>query len=234
MSTIEENTKDSVDAAVKEPGAPEKESEKIEPGLAQGSIIVSFVIGLAIALIIGWIVFPALLYSEKEQPFDFSHEVHNDLVDGCESCHYFRDDGTFAGVPKLWLCRDCHEEVQGGTADEETFVYEYVWNDREVPWRIYSKQPDCVFFSHAAHVVKAEMDCETCHGPIGESDSLKPYEENVITGYSRDIWGKSISGLNKKHIWESMKMDDCADCHKEAGMESSVQTKKDACFVCHK
>ena len=35
---------------------------------------------------------------------------------------------------------------------------------------------------------------------IGESESLKIYEENRITGYSRDIWGKSIGGF-KKNTW---------------------------------
>ena len=79
---------------------------------------------------------------------------------------------------------------------------------------IYSRQPDCVFFSHAAHVKGAEMDCVTCHGHIGESESLKVYEENRITGYSRDIWGKSIGGF-KKNTWDRMKMDDCAECHRE-------------------
>ena len=41
----------------------------------------------------------------------------------------------------------------------------------------------------------AELKCEDCHGPHGASDTLRPYEENRISGYSRDIWGGSISGL---------------------------------------
>lgn len=79
------------------------------------------------------------------------------------------------------------------------------------------------------------MDCVTCHGHIGESESARPYEYNRITGYSRDIWGKNIAGI-KKNSWDRMKMDDCAQCHKEAGIihTSSVQTNRDACFVCHK
>lgn len=234
MSTKEDKTKDSLEAEVHESAVPVQDEEKNDPGLFQGTMIVSFVIGLAVSLLIGWVVFPALLYSEKKQPFDFNHALHNELVDnGCESCHFFREDGTYAGVPKLEQCIDCHEDVQGDTEDERIFVEEYVWKNREVPWLIYSKQPVCVFFSHAAHVITAGMDCVTCHGHIGTSTSLKPYEENRITGYSRDIWGKNIAGI-KKNSWDRMKMDDCAECHKKAGMESSVQTKRDACFVCHK
>ncbi len=200
-----------------------------------GGIFLFFIIGLVVSLVIGWVVFPKILYSEKKQPFDFDHALHNEVVDeGCESCHFFREDGTYAGVPKLAQCVDCHEEVQGDTEDEAIFVNEYVAKNREVPWLIYSKQPNCVFFSHVAHVKTAGMDCATCHGDIGESKSLKVYEKNIITGYSRDIWGKNMIGL-KKNTYDRMKMDDCAECHvKEGVKQSSVQTKKGACFVCHK
>jgi hypothetical protein len=91
-----------------------------------------------------------------------------------------------------------------------------------------------VFFSHAAHINGAELDCITCHGDIGNSQSLKPYEANRITGYSRDIWGHNIAGI-KRNTWDRMKMDDCAECHAKSGVHaSSVQTGRDACFVCHK
>ncbi len=206
-----------------------------EKNEAIGFGIIFFIIGIAASLIFGWIVFPKLLYSQKKQPVDFNHKLHMEFVDdGCESCHFFREDGSYSGVPKLAQCIDCHEEVQGEDPEEERFVEEYVAKGKEVPWLIYSKQPDCVFFSHAAHVKKGGMECKTCHGPIGESTTLRVYEENRVTGLSRDIWGKNISGLNK-NTWDSMKMGDCADCHmEETGRKSSVQTEKDGCLVCHK
>lgn len=200
-----------------------------------GPIILFFIIGLVASLVVGWIIFPKLLYSQKKQPIDFNHVIHNEMADeGCESCHFFRKDGSFSGVPKLELCIDCHVEVQGENPEEIRFVEEYVAKGKEVPWLIYSKQPNCVFFSHAAHVKGAEIECTVCHGAIGESEHSKVYEENRLTGYSRDIWGKNIAGL-KKNSWDRMKMDDCAECHKEAtNKKTSVQTGKDACFVCHK
>ena len=187
-----------------------------------------FITGFVASLAAGWFVFPELLYSKKEQPFNFNHSIHMDLVEeGCESCHFFREDGSYSGLQKLESCVECHEEVQGDTEDEEIFVTEYVEKGIEVPWLVYSKQPVCVYFSHAAHVKAAEMECAECHGPVGESESLKTYEENRITGYSRDIWGKNISGM-KTNSWDRMKMDDCAACHLE------TMGSKGACFQCHK
>jgi hypothetical protein len=214
----------------------QKDSEHGEKGDgAGGPIILFFILGLVASLLVGWVAFPKLLYSQKRQPIDFNHALHNGLVDnGCESCHFFREDGSFSGVPKLAQCIACHEEANSEDPEEIRFVEEYVQKEREVPWLVYSRQPDCVFFSHAAHVKLAQMECTTCHGPIGESESLKIYEENRITGYSRDIWGQNMAGL-KRNTWDRMKMDDCAECHAESHMKAgSVQTQKDGCFVCHK
>ncbi len=228
-------------------------------------VILFLILGIVAGMIVGWVIYPKLLYSKQEQPIDFNHVLHAELVDdGCESCHFFRTDGTFSGVPKLEQCMDCHEEQQGESASEAKFVEEYVSKGIEVPWLIYSRQPDSVFFSHAAHIKIGKMECVTCHGPIDQSEHLRPYEENRLTGYSRDIWGKNIAGL-KKNPWDRMKMDDCANCHatqtdlgKDAkvepslrrlftnavgivfpnsvrtGRKSSVQTDREACFVCHK
>jgi hypothetical protein len=200
-----------------------------------GPITLFFVLGLVASLVLGWVIFPQLLYSQKEQPVQFNHALHNELVDeGCESCHFFREDGTYSGVPKLAQCIDCHEEVQGESEEEAKFVNEYVLKEREVPWLVYSRQPDCVFFSHVAHVKLGQMECVTCHGPIGESESLKPYEANRISGYSRDIWGKNIAGI-KFNPWDRMKMDDCSECHVRNNVnQGSVQTLRGGCFVCHK
>lgn len=214
---------------------PEGKESKKESG---GFPILFFIIGFAITLVIGWVIFPHLLYSRNKQPIDYNHKLHLEFVDNeCESCHFFREDGTFSGIPKLEQCVECHYEVQGGEPEEMKFIEEYVQKEKEVPWLIYSRQPDCVFFSHAAHVKLAEMECKTCHGPIGESTSSRVFEKNWITGYSRDIWGKSIENMLglKKNTWDRMKMDDCAECHKkETNRASSVQTKKEGCFVCHK
>ena len=236
MSTEDKANEVSAQAQDQDPITHPTDLQLTEPGKgAGGPIILFFILGLVASLVLGWVIFPQLLYSEKAQPIQFNHLLHNEMVDeGCESCHYFREDGTYSGVPKLDQCIDCHEEVQGESAEEEKFVTEYVQKGREVPWLVYSRQPDCVFFSHVAHVKMGQMDCVTCHGPVGESESLKPYEANRISGYSRDIWGANIAGI-KFNSWDRMKMDDCSECHvRENVNQGSVQTHRGGCFVCHK
>ena len=235
MSTEDKAKEVSAEAQDQESKTPPTDPEHIEPGQgAGGPITLFFILGLVASLVLGWVIFPQFLYSQKEQPVQFNHVLHNELVeDGCESCHFFREDGTYSGVPKLAQCIDCHEEVNGESPEEEKFVNEYVLKGREVPWLVYSRQPDCVFFSHVAHVKMGQMDCVTCHGHIGESESLKPYEENRISGYSRDIWGKNIAGI-KFNSWDRMKMDDCSECHVRNNVnQGSVQTLRGGCFVCH-
>jgi hypothetical protein len=235
MSTEDKANEVSQGARDQFPATPptDPEAQKNDSG-AGGTITLFFIIGLVASLVLGWVIFPQLLYSKKKQPVDFNHALHNELVEeSCESCHFFREDGTYHGVPTLAQCIDCHEEVNGEDPEEEKFVTQYVAKGREVPWLVYARQPDCVFFSHIAHVKMGQMDCVTCHGHIGESESLKVYEANRITGYSRDIWGKNIAGI-KWNSWDRMKMDDCADCHKKNNVNlGSVQTGRGGCFVCH-
>ncbi len=71
--------------------------------------VLPFFLGFLLACIVGWAVFPPLLYTDVEQPVRFSHKVH---VEGqemeCDSCHFFRDDGSYAGFPTNEQCAECH------------------------------------------------------------------------------------------------------------------------------
>ncbi len=201
-----------------------------------------FLAGLTGAMFTGWVVFPMLLYSEQPQPMEFNHALHMnpEIVDGIEGdsetekclyCHNFREDGTFAGIPRLASCMECHDDPEfpfGETEAEKAFLVNYVAKGKEVPWRVYYRQPDNVYFSHIAHVKMGEIDCEVCHGNHGLTEKLPVYKENRLTGYSINIWGRNIAGW-KLNSWDRMKMDDCAECHKESGEEQN-----NACAVCHK
>jgi hypothetical protein len=171
-----------------------------------------FVAGLALSAALGWLAFPRLLFARAEQPLRFSHRTHAATGYSCADCHPIGEDGRFAGIPRVESCAPCHAEPQGSSADERRLVEEYVKPGREVPWLVYSRQPENVRFPHAGHVKQGGIACERCHGAHGESDALPAHEANRITGYSRGL----------------AKMSDCEGCHAEHFAERT------ACLACHK
>jgi hypothetical protein len=71
--------------------------------------VLPFIIGFLATCVLGWAVIPGLFFEDVEQPFKFSHAIHvEDQGMDCESCHYFREDGSFAGFPTNEGCMDCH------------------------------------------------------------------------------------------------------------------------------
>jgi len=174
-----------------------------------------FLAGAVAALGAGWMGLPYAIYARRAQPVDFSHKVH--VEQGglkCNDCHELRSDGSFAGIPRLEKCAGCHAAPMGATAAEKQFIDRYVAPQREVPWAVYARQPENVYFPHASHLKLAGLSCETCHGDHGRTNTLRPYQEDRISGYPRDIW-------------RGMKMDTCLECHRQG-------SRKNSCLECHK
>ncbi len=190
--------------------------------------LLTFGAGFAATLAFGWLAFPHALYRKLDQPLQFSHRLHTGDKVGlaCDECHALAADGRFSGIPRVEKCAACHAEPQGKTADEQRLVAEYVKPGREVAWRVYARQPQNVHFPHAPHLRLADLKCERCHGPHGGTDSLRPFEPNRVSGYSRDVWGRSMTRLARAG-WEGMKMDDCSRCHRQRAV-------KESCLTCHK
>jgi hypothetical protein len=188
----------------------------------------AFLLGLGAAMILGWFGLPAILYESIEQPLQFSHALHtgDDVCMDCESCHGFDAEGHFTGTPSVEVCAGCHDECLGESEDEKTLVAHYIVPSLQIPWLVYARQPDNVHFPHAQHVRLAELPCERCHGPHDQTEKLRPFERNLLSGYSRDIWGRNISGISTEQ-WDGMKMGDCSHCHREQGVVES-------CLDCHK
>jgi hypothetical protein len=100
---------------------------------------------------------------------------------------------------------------------------------------VYARQPESVWFSHTSHIRIAKLPCERCHGDQASSDQPRPYQEDRISGYSRDIWGYKGANHSRRvgaskdefMVVPGMKMDDCIDCHRQEGLEHS-------CLDCHK
>ncbi|MDR2825636.1 MAG: cytochrome C [Deltaproteobacteria bacterium] len=187
-----------------------------------------FVLGLTIALIICWWLFPSFMYVQKEQPVGFTHVSHISNQD-CASCHFLRPDGSFSSIPSTEQCASCHTDMQGTSEAEAEYIEKYVSAKQEVPWLLHQKQPEHVYFSHAAHTLTSCRQlgcheeytdtftlCSTCHQETSTLES-EPYLVNRITGYSKDI----------------MKMQDCKSCHAAPG-HLEMTTASIACYTCHK
>lgn len=190
----------------------------------------AFVVGLVVALILGWWVLPGLMKVEKKQPIAFNHVLHvQEQGMDCEQCHFLRDDGTFSGLPTTASCAECHSEVMGSNPEEARFVNDYVQTGREIKgeWLVYQKQPDNVFFSHAAHSLErcgacheykstTEL-CSQCHLDVSSMTTPPVYKENRLSGYSQ----------NTMLMWT------CERCHANPDHRGATNASN-ACFVCHK
>ncbi len=210
----------------------EKTNAKTEAKCSCLSGLGPFIVGLVVALILGWWVLPGLMLVEAKQPIAFNHVAH---IDGagmeCSQCHYVREDGTFHGRPTTADCAECHADAMSDNPEDIRFVNEYVKTGKEIrdEWLIYQKQPDNVFFSHAAHSVERCGTCHTeyeedptllcnqCHLDMAKTTTPPVYKENRLSGYSKD----------------TMIMWTCENCHAQPTHLSSANTSN-ACFVCHK
>jgi len=193
--------------------------------MSRTSVVFGF--GLAVALFAGWIAFPKALYVKQQQPIEFLHKTHAEKsgITDCAQCHAFLEDGEFAGLPSNDTCAGCHSDRIGTSPSEAKLVDRYIKPGQETPWLVYSRQPANVWFSHAVHLKSAGLSCGDCHGDYGESDQVRTYEVNRISGYSRDIWGHSMSRLGRA-AGDGMKMSDCEDCHRRHKVEVG-------CLGCH-
>lgn len=210
----------------------EKRAHNADTG-GQCSVLGGFLpfgLGLVLSLLVGWWLSPKLLFSEQSQPVAFNHKIHKEEAGmTCSDCHYFREDGSYSGIPTTKECADCHEFPVGSTAKEREYVNEYVKKGQEPDWKVYQMQPDNVFFSHAAHSLENCGKCHTdwtekelcstsgCHPDIGDSETPPKYSENRITGYSAS----------------TMKMWACEYCHAMPD-HRAYNANNNACFTCHK
>lgn len=187
-----------------------------------------FFFGVVGMLLFGWAVFPLLIYKSVDQPVQFSHRTHtgDNVALECEDCHNYDAEGRFCGVPPTAKCAECHTRQQGISKEETRFIAMYMTTGKEIPWIIYSRQPRNVYFSHAAHVKLAGLECRACHFGQGSSERLRPARFSRISGYGIDVFGKTLFNIPSTPS-TGMRMDDCVSCHHDRGVVES-------CIGCHK
>jgi hypothetical protein len=116
-----------------------------------------------------------LLASRKieapEQPIAFSHRVHagaNQIA--CVYCHTGVSASTFAGVPSVSTCYECHRLVKLKNAEIAKVMQH--WDARQpIEWVRVHDLPDYVYFSHKRHV-RAGVGCQNCHGEVQQMERV--------------------------------------------------------------
>lgn len=138
---------------------------------------------------------------EPVQPIHYSHRIHagENAID-CKYCHSSARVSKHSGIPSLNICMNCHksiyqvaDETQQKGLDEYGVdynkeikkLYKAVgWNDAEqkytgktepVKWVRIHNLPDFAYFNHSQHVSVAEIQCQTCHGPVEEMEVMYQY-----------------------------------------------------------
>ncbi len=99
------------------------------------------------------------------QPVQFSHQHHAQTVGiDCRYCHTAVETSSFAGIPPMKTCMNCHTQIWANSPYLEP-VRAAFRDDKPIRWVRVHNLPDFVYFNHAIHVKKG-MGCETCHGRV--------------------------------------------------------------------
>ena len=105
------------------------------------------------------------------QPLAFSHKAHSAAGVKCLDCHTIRPPGDTAGLPSEAVCMGCHVSVKKESAEIEKLAA-FAAQKKLIPWvRVY-RLPRTIYFSHEIHHKKSKVECEVCHGPVADRDSL--------------------------------------------------------------
>lgn len=107
------------------------------------------------------------------QPIPFSHKLHAGYYEiDCKYCHTGAARGKSAGIPSANICMNCHNTIRN-TAPNIQKIYKAIENDEPIQWVRVHNLPDLSYFNHSQHVTVAGIECETCHGEIGEMEVVQ-------------------------------------------------------------
>jgi hypothetical protein len=125
-----------------------------------------------------------------DQPVPYSHRLHaGDLGIDCRYCHYTVERSSFAAIPPVAVCMNCHEQIMEDSPRLAPIRESWVTGEA-VEWTRVHLLPDFAFFNHSAHV-GVGVGCVDCHGRVDQMP--------VVTQR------------------EPLSMSWCLDCHRDPG-----------------
>ena len=176
---------------------------------------------------------------EPKQPIAFSHKLHAGAYEiDCKYCHTGVLKGKSATIPSVNICMNCHRSVKTespliqkiwAAADWQPETLSFGPNQKPIEWVRIHNLPDLAYFNHAQHVNVANIECQTCHGPIEEMEVVKQYSlltmgwcidchrKTDVNSKGNDYYNKLVE-LHSASNKEPMKVEDiggleCAKCH---------------------
>jgi hypothetical protein len=141
-----------------------------------------------------------------QPPIPFNHQQHLAAGLTCAVCHVHADTQTFAGIPRVTDCLECHSAVGAQTpllAEIEPQLKQVAERGEEIPWKKVYRVPGHTYFSHQRHVSLAKLDCAACHGDLSKVTS--PVVRQAIP----------------------VKMERCLECHRQRNVTTD-------CLTCHR
>jgi hypothetical protein len=129
--------------------------------------------------IIGFILLRAFGKPEAPlQPVAFDHWQHVTKEEGpqldCSFCHEHADSSPHATIANVSTCMICHDSIKTESHEVQKLA-RFARNNSQPPWvRVYWFETTAdAYFTHKPHV-RAGIDCETCHGQVGQMGQVRP------------------------------------------------------------
>jgi hypothetical protein len=148
------------------------------------------------------------------QPIQYSHAVHAGALQiPCQYCHVGAERGRHAGIPAASTCLNCHKQVLPDH-EEVRKVKAAVDSGTPIAWARVHQLPDHAYFNHQAHV-RADVACQTCHGPV-ESMGRLTQAEPLTMGWCLKCHREGAparGGSPAVQKAQYNRLTDCAVCH---------------------
>lgn len=207
-----------------------------------------FIVVSVVGSVAGWKALASIGVNQDyapDQPIKFSHQLHvgQNKID-CRYCHSGAEKSKNAGIPSPNLCMNCHKYVKKGPkygTEEIAKIYDaigwdvntqqYTGKTKPIEWVRIHNLPELAYFNHSQHTKVGGVECETCHGPVGEMEVMKQFSPLTMgwciqchrdtqvkmdgNGYYKEIHEKYKNkyGPDAKLTVEKLGGTECARCH---------------------
>jgi cytochrome c551/c552 len=151
----------------------------------------------------------------------------------CKYCHSSARVSKTSGIPSLNVCMNCHKSIyeyvgnpEGPTKEdlENGYTNEFYtgeikklykavgWDEENqkftgesqpIEWIRIHNLPDFAYFNHSQHVSVAGVECQTCHGPVEEMETMYQYSP-LTMGWCIDCHRKTNVKVEGNEYYEKI------------------------------